>query len=37
MEKINTGNTRAEYIELEPNVRLHITDAGEGRPIGVGR
>ena len=25
--------TRAEYIEVEPNVNLHITDAGEGRPI----
>ena len=24
---------RAEYIEVENNVRLHITDAGEGRPI----
>lgn len=24
---------RAEYVEVEPNVRLHITDAGEGRPI----
>ena len=24
---------RAEYIEVEPNVRVHITDAGEGRPI----
>ncbi len=24
---------RAEYIEVEPHVRLHITDAGEGRPI----
>lgn len=24
---------RAEYIEVEPNVRLHITDAGEGRPV----
>ena len=22
-----------EYIEVEPNVRLHITDAGEGRPV----
>jgi len=33
MEKINTGATRAEYIEVEPNVRLHVTDAGEGRPI----
>ena len=27
------GKARAEYIEVEPNVRLHITDAGEGRPI----
>jgi pimeloyl-ACP methyl ester carboxylesterase len=26
-------NVRAEYIEVEPNVRLHVTDAGEGRPI----
>jgi len=25
--------SRAEYIEVEPNVRLHITDAGKGRPI----
>ncbi|MGE5806005.1 MAG: alpha/beta fold hydrolase [Ignavibacteria bacterium] len=24
---------RAEYIEVEPNVRLHVTDAGEGKPI----
>ena len=24
---------RAEYIKVEANVRLHITDAGEGRPI----
>ena len=24
---------RSEFIEVEPNVRLHITDAGEGRPI----
>lgn len=24
---------RAEYIEVEPNVKLHITDAGEGRTI----
>lgn len=24
---------REEYIEVEPNVRLHITDAGEGKPI----
>jgi non-heme chloroperoxidase len=27
------GIARAEYIEVEPNIRLHITDAGEGRPI----
>jgi non-heme chloroperoxidase len=33
MEKINTGATRAEYIEVEPNVKLHISDSGEGRPI----
>jgi non-heme chloroperoxidase len=24
---------RAEYIETEPIVRLHITDLGEGRPV----
>jgi pimeloyl-ACP methyl ester carboxylesterase len=28
-----SGIARAEYIEVEPNVRLHITDGGEGRPI----
>jgi pimeloyl-ACP methyl ester carboxylesterase len=28
-----TGMARAEYIEVEPNVRLHVTDAGEGRSI----
>ncbi len=37
MEKLipkgKEGTVRAEYIEVEPNVRLHITDAGEGRPI----
>jgi pimeloyl-ACP methyl ester carboxylesterase len=36
MEKIidkTKSVARAEYIEVEPNVRLHITDAGEGRPI----
>jgi len=27
------AHSREEYIEVEPNVRLHITDAGEGRPI----
>ena len=33
MKKINIGAARAEYIEVEPNVRLHITDAGEGKPV----
>ncbi len=33
MEKTISGWTRAEYIEVEHNVRLHITDAGEGRPV----
>jgi hypothetical protein len=32
-DKTLSGTVRAEYIEVEPNVRLHITDAGEGRPI----
>ena len=27
------GKVRSEYIEVEPFVNLHITDAGEGRPI----
>lgn len=27
------GPARTEYIEVEPHVRLHITDAGEGRPV----
>lgn len=33
MKKTKTVVARAEYIEAEPNVHLHITDAGEGRPI----
>jgi pimeloyl-ACP methyl ester carboxylesterase len=33
IEKTMSGRARAEYIEVEPNVRLHITDAGEGRPV----
>ena len=32
-EKTKPYSARAEYIEVEPNVRLHITDAGEGRPV----
>jgi pimeloyl-ACP methyl ester carboxylesterase len=31
-EKI-PATSRAEYIEVEPNVRLHIADGGEGRPV----
>ncbi|OFY41254.1 MAG: alpha/beta hydrolase [Bacteroidetes bacterium GWF2_40_14] len=31
--KTSSGVVRAEYIEVEPNVRLHITDGGKGRPI----
>ena len=33
VEKTKSGMARAEYIEVETNVRLHITDAGEGRPF----
>lgn len=33
LDKTIPAMVRAEYIEVEPNVRLHITDAGEGRPI----
>jgi non-heme chloroperoxidase len=31
--KVYPQPARQEYIEVEPNVRLHVTDAGEGRPI----
>ena len=33
LDKLMSGVVRAEYIEVEPNVRLHVSDAGEGRPI----
>src|ERR1035437_9728117 len=33
LDKTMTGMAKSEYIEVEPNVCLHITDAGEGRPI----
>ena len=33
LDKLMSELTRTEYIEVEPNVRLHITDAGEGRPV----
>jgi pimeloyl-ACP methyl ester carboxylesterase len=32
-EKAHAGKARAEYIKVETNVNLHITDAGEGKPI----
>jgi non-heme chloroperoxidase len=33
MNKVKSGIAKAEYIEVEENVRLHITDVGEGRAI----
>ncbi|NVN94097.1 MAG: alpha/beta hydrolase [Bacteroidetes bacterium] len=33
MNKTMSGMARSEYIKVEPNVNLHITDAGDGRPI----
>jgi pimeloyl-ACP methyl ester carboxylesterase len=33
INKTISGTARAEYIEVEKNVHLHITDAGEGRAI----
>jgi pimeloyl-ACP methyl ester carboxylesterase len=33
LDKTISEKVRAEYIEVEPNIRLHITDAGEGTPI----
>lgn len=37
MEELQNATTietaRDEYIKVKPKVRLHITDAGEGRPI----
>lgn len=32
-EKTHAGKARAEFIKVETNVNLHITDAGEGKPI----
>ena len=31
--KKKSGIARAEYIQVAKNVHLHITDAGEGRPV----
>ncbi len=33
IEKTHAGKARAEFIKVETNVNLHITDAGEGKPI----
>jgi non-heme chloroperoxidase len=33
LDKLMALSIRAEYIEVEPNVHLHITDGGEGRPV----
>ena len=33
LENKVAGKVRAEYIEVERYVHLHVTDAGEGRPI----
>ena len=33
MNETKPGMARAEYIEVEKNVHLHITDAGEGQAI----
>lgn len=32
-DKTHAGKARAEYIKVEANINLHITDAGEGKPI----
>lgn len=29
----DSAGARQEYIEVEPNVRLHVTDLGEGKPV----
>src|SRR5664280_1816217 len=33
LDKLISETTRAEYIKVESNIRLHVTDAGEGRPV----
>lgn len=32
-ETKTTVRAREEYIEVEPNVKLHVTDLGEGKPV----
>ena len=31
--KKKSVKARAEYIKVESDIRLHVTDAGEGRPV----
>ncbi|MCX6305489.1 MAG: alpha/beta hydrolase [Bacteroidetes bacterium] len=31
--KTKSGLSREEYIKVQPNVYLHVTDAGEGKPV----
>lgn len=33
IEETHSAASRAEYIKVEPHVRLHLTDAGQGRPV----
>lgn len=33
IDKSSSLNARLEYIEVEPNVRLHVTDLGDGQAI----
>src|SRR5664279_6412504 len=33
IDKTSPVLARAEYIEVEPNVRLHITDVGDGKVV----
>lgn len=33
VKRANASAGRAEYIEVEKNVKLHVTDLGEGQPI----
>src|SRR5437870_2808477 len=32
-QRKNASLARSEYIEVEPNVRLHVTDQGEGKTV----
>jgi hypothetical protein len=34
-KRVAASARRAEYIEVEKGVKLHITDFGEGQPIGL--